>query len=148
MNGFDLAGRALRVGLGNDKATQEAGGGDRNPPKSQSRSYEGSAFSGLGGRGGHAGGSGGTFDRAGGRDQEKGGTSALDDMDVSGVNFNNVSRDALMRKLAREEEPAPQGPGAVAAAHRGMLKAKAESQTAPAQATRAVVLRNMFAPAE
>jgi len=36
-----------------------------------------------------------------------GGASAVDDTDVAGVNFNNYSRDALMRKLARTDEPEP-----------------------------------------
>lgn len=59
----------------------------------------------MGGRGAHAGGTG-NFDRPTGRDVDKtGGASALDDTDVGGVNFNNYSRDALMRKLARIDEP-------------------------------------------
>jgi RNA-binding protein 23/39 len=59
----------------------------------------------MGGRGAHAGGTA-NFDRASGKEAEKtGGASALDDTDVSGVNFSNYSRDALMRKLARTDEP-------------------------------------------
>lgn len=75
MNGFDLAGRPIRVGLGNDKFTPESTanllqrfqghGGDQ-------RNFQGSAFSGHGGRGAQAGGAGGAFDRAGGRDNDKG----------------------------------------------------------------------------
>ncbi|KIW40760.1 hypothetical protein, variant [Exophiala oligosperma] len=107
MNGFDLAGRPIRVGLGNDKFTPESTANLLQRFQGQNHSgYQGSAFSGSGGRGAHAGGSGGTFDRAGGRDNDKGtgGASALDDTDVAGVNFNNYSRDALMRKLARTDD--------------------------------------------
>ncbi|CBF88530.1 hypothetical protein AN0917.2 [Aspergillus nidulans FGSC A4] len=105
MNGYDLGGRAIRVGLGNDKFTPE------NTQRTQSQSanqsnFQGSMFSGSGGRGVQAGGTS-NFDRAGGREPEKGtAASALDDTDVAGVNFNNFSRDALMRKLARTDEPA------------------------------------------
>lgn len=149
MNGFELAGRPIRVGLGNDKFTPESTanllqrfqGQDR-----QDRSiYQGSAFSGSGGRGAHAGGSGGTFDRAGGRDDQKGagGASALDDTDVAGVNFNNYSRDALMRKLARTDDPEPDP--------RQVVAPKKEAKSVPvsvSQASRCVLLRNMFDPAE
>ncbi|KFY83211.1 hypothetical protein V498_08227 [Pseudogymnoascus sp. VKM F-4517 (FW-2822)] len=116
MNGFDLAGRPIRVGLGNDKFTPESTASllQRFQGQSHQQQFQGSAFSGAGGRGpqasgGGGGGGGGAFDRAGGRDGDKGagGASALDDTDVGGVNFNNYSRDALMRKLARTDEPAP-----------------------------------------
>ncbi|EXJ95125.1 hypothetical protein A1O1_00244 [Capronia coronata CBS 617.96] len=148
MNGFDLAGRPIRVGLGNDKFTPESTANllqrfqGRDPP-----GYQGSAFSGSGGRGAPAGGSGGTFDRAGGRDNEKGAgnASALDDTDVAGVNFNNYSRDALMRKLARtDDSPAEADP-------KRTVLPKKESKPLPvnvSQASRCVLLRNMFDPAE
>jgi RNA-binding protein 23/39 len=147
MNGFDLAGRPIRVGLGNDKFTPESTAnllqrfqGPNQP------GFQGSAFSGSGGRGAHAGGSGGNFDRAGGRDDQKGsgGASALDDTDVAGVNFNNYSRDALMRKLARTDEPAdePSRKAAVPIKETKPLPVNAN------QASRCVLLRNMFDPAE
>lgn len=154
MNGFELAGRPIRVGLGNDKFTPESTanllqrfqghGGDP-------RSFQGSAFSGHGGRGAQAGGGGGAFDRAGGRDNDKGagGASALDDTDVAGVNFNNYSRDALMRKLARTDEPAPDANGGDD--KRKMAKPYTEAKPAPVNvnmASRCVVLKNMFDPAE
>ena len=150
MNGFDLAGRPIRVGLGNDKFTPESTANllqrfQGNPPPGSG--YQGSAFSGSGGRGAHAGGQGGTFDRAGGRDTEKGtggGASALDDTDVAGVNFNNYSRDALMRKLARTDEPAETDP-------KRHVAPKKESKPLPvnvSQASRCVLLRNMFDPTE
>lgn len=155
MNGFDLAGRPIRVGLGNDKFTPESTANllQRFQGQEHQRNYQGSAFSGHGGRGSQAGGAGGAFDRAGGRDNEKGGggASALDDTDVAGVNFNNYSRDALMRKLARTDEPAPETNGAVADEKRKAVKPKAETKPLPIavnQASRCVLLRNMFNPAE
>ena len=147
MNGFDLAGRPIRVGLGNDKFTPESTANllQRFQGQDGPRNYQGSAFSGQGGRGAPAGG-GSTFDRAGGRGDEKqgGGASALDDTDVAGVNFSNYSRDALMRKLARTDEPAEE-----AAKQRALPKK--EVQPLPISvnsASRCVLLRNMFNPAE
>jgi RNA-binding protein 23/39 len=148
MNGFDLAGRPIRVGLGNDKFTPESTANlmQRFQPGQQGGQFQGSSFSGAGGRGSHAGGSGGNFDRAGGRDNEKGtgGASALDDTDVAGVNFNNYSRDALMRKLARTDEAAEDP-------RRAAAPVKKESKPLPvnvSQASRCVLLRNMFDPTE
>lgn len=146
MNGFELAGRPIRVGLGNDKFTPESTANLLQRFQGQDRSnYQGSAFSGSGGRGAHAGGSGGTFDKAGGRDDQKGagGASALDDTDVAGVNFSNYSRDALMRKLARTEDPEPD--------RRTVVAPKKENKSTTAsvsQASRCVLLRNMFDSAE
>ncbi|KAJ9638284.1 Phosphatidylinositol-3-phosphatase SAC1 [Coniosporium tulheliwenetii] len=148
MNGFDLAGRPIRVGLGNDKFTPESTANLLQRFQGQGQpNFQGSAFSGSGGRGAHAGGSGGNFDRAGGRDGDKGagGASALDDTDVAGVNFNNYSRDALMRKLARTDEPDS------AADKAKIARPRAEAKPMPvnvSQASRCVVLRNMFDPAE
>ena len=151
MNGFDLAGRPIRVGLGNDKFTPESTANLLQRFQGQGPSqhnFQGSSFSGAGGRGAHAGGSGGNFDRAGGRDNDKGtgGASALDDTDVAGVNFNNYSRDALMRKLARTDEPADS-----VNQKQQTAKPKAEAKPLPvsvSQASRCVLLRNMFNPAE
>ena len=153
MNGFDLAGRPIRVGLGNDKFTPESTANllQRFQGQESQRNYQGSAFSGHGGRGAQAGGGGGAFDRAGGRDNEKGGggASALDDTDVAGVNFNNYSRDALMRKLARTDEPSADTNGADD--KRKAIKPRSENKPLPVtvnQASRCVLLRNMFDPAE
>lgn len=133
MNGFELAGRAIRVGLGNDKFTNES---TQHILRSQAPQFTGSSFSGAGGRGAHAGGTA-NFDRASGRDAEKaGGASALDDTDVGGVNFSNYSRDSLMRKLARTEDPEPK------------VQPKATQQkkvpVAQTPASRCVLLKNMF----
>ena len=155
MNGFDLAGRPIRVGLGNDKFTPESTANllqRFHGHSGDQRTFQGSAFSGHGGRGAHAGGSGGAFDRAGGRDGDKGagGASALDDTDVAGVNFNNYSRDALMRKLARTDEPLPETNGNED--KRKVQKPNnVDVKPIPANvimASRCVVLKNMFDPAE
>jgi RNA-binding protein 39 len=152
MNGFDLAGRPIRVGLGNDKFTPESTANllQRFQP-GQPSNFQGSAFSGSGGRGAHAGGGGGNFDRAGGRDNDKGsgGASALDDTDVAGVNFNNYSRDALMRKLARTDDSTAAEADLKRKA--ATLQVKKEAKPLPvnvSQASRCVLLRNMFDPAE
>ncbi|KAI1433452.1 hypothetical protein GGR50DRAFT_502314 [Xylaria sp. CBS 124048] len=143
MNGFDLAGRPIRVGLGNDKFTPESTANLLQRFQGPNQPYQGSAFSGAGGRGPQTSG----FDRAGGRDNDKAtGASALDDTDVAGVNFNNYSRDALMRKLARTDEPSngTQNEGPI-------VKPKTETKPLPVKvnmASRCVVLHNMFDPAE
>ncbi|KAH8699057.1 hypothetical protein BGW36DRAFT_340462 [Talaromyces proteolyticus] len=148
MNGFDLAGRPIRVGLGNDKFTPESTANLLNRFQGQgNQQFQGSAFSGQGGRGVQAGGAS-NFDRAGGRENEKGtgGASALDDTDVAGVNFNNYSRDALMRKLARTDEPEPSADEKIQ-----MLRPKTEPKPLPVNvnmASRCVMLRNMFDPTE
>jgi len=152
MNGFELAGRPIRVGLGNDKFTPESTANLLQRFQGQNQpAFQGSAFSGHGGRGAQAGGAGGSFDRAGGRDNDKagaGGASALDDTDVAGVNFNNYSRDALMRKLARTDEPSVD---ANSESKRNPVKPKVEVKPIPVAQTmtsRCVVLRNMFDPSQ
>ncbi|CAG7918944.1 unnamed protein product [Penicillium olsonii] len=147
MNGFELAGRGIRVGLGNDKSAPESNTQRTPGPQSSSQShYQGSSFSGQGGRGVQAGGSN-NFDRAGGRENEKGGgASALDDTDVAGVNFNNYSRDSLMRKLARTDDSQPSVDD-----QQKMLRSKTETKPLPVNVNavgRFVKLSNMFDPAE
>lgn len=94
LNGFELAGRAIRVGLGNDKFTNEStqaildrydgfrGSGMETVPRGDTERLGGGGGRGNGGR------------RMSGN---------LDDTDVAGVSFQSVSREALMRKLARDE---------------------------------------------
>lgn len=146
MNGFEIAGRPIRVGLGSDKFTPEStasllqrfGNGVHRP------GYQGSAFSGQGGRGAHAGGAN-NFDRTGGREEKAaGGASALDDADVGGVNYNNYSRDSLMRKLARTEEPAKDP--AVALRPRADAKKAAAIHVPPP--SRCIVVKNAYNEAE
>ncbi len=64
---------------------------------------------------------------------------------MAGVNFNNFSRDALMRKLARTDEPS------TGQAERQILKPRTETKPLPVNvnmASRCVVLHNMFDPTE
>lgn len=166
MNGFDLAGRPIRVGLGNDKFTPESTA--HLMQRFQGRDQNGNARdrsdrNDRGDRGDRDRGSG-NFDRAGARDNDKGsGAGALDDTDVAGVNFNNYSRDALMRKLARTDDAAPTGTsanggsngassGGDAAADRPSLKPRDTKPLAVGVnvnlASRCVVLHNMFDAAE
>jgi RNA-binding protein 39 len=150
MNGFDLAGRPIRVGLGNDKFTNESTQNllQRFPERGHGGhgSAQAPSFSGTGGRGTHAGGSN-NFDRAGGREEKSGGASALDDTDVAGVNFSNYSRDALMRKLARTDEPAEPKVADKRNVGKARVEAKKVVENVP-QASRCIVLKNMFDPAE
>lgn len=107
MNGFELANRPIRVGLGNDKFTAESTASLLRNFNTQASSFQGSAFSGAGGRGAYAGGSGGFFDRAHGKDDRGiGSASALDDNDIGGP-LNNMNRFKLMNALARNPEPEP-----------------------------------------
>ncbi|KAK4550444.1 hypothetical protein LTR36_000022 [Oleoguttula mirabilis] len=143
MNGFELAGRPIRVGLGNDKFTPESTQSllQRFGSQAQQAAFQGSQFSGMGGRGAHAGGTG-NFDRASGRDADKtGGASALDDTDVAGVNFSNYSRDSLMRKLARTDEPEQK------AAPKTQVQKKVVPMDQPAP-SRCVLLKHMYNQAE
>lgn len=113
MNGFELAGRQIRVGLGNDKFTPESTANLLRTFTQQAQSYQGSAFSGAGGRGAYAGGSGGVFDRTHSKDDRGvSGASALDDTDVAGVNFKTYDRSKLMDALARRDGPEPTKQGA------------------------------------
>lgn len=113
MNGFELAGRQIRVGLGNDKFTPESTANLLRTFSQQAQSYQGSAFSGAGGRGAYAGGSGGVFDRTHSKDDRGvSGASALDDTDVAGVNFKTYDRSKLMDALARRDNPEPAKQGA------------------------------------
>ncbi|KAL8380782.1 hypothetical protein RB595_005189 [Gaeumannomyces hyphopodioides] len=145
MNGFDLAGRPIRVGLGNDKFTPES---TANIMQRYPGPNGGSQGPGYSGRNGQANGlQSSNFDRAGGRDSDKGGgASALDDTDVAGVNFNSYSRDALMRKLARTDEASTAPPE-----RQQILKPKTEIKPLPVNvnmASRCVLLKNMFDPAQ
>ncbi|KLU89496.1 RNA splicing factor Pad-1 [Magnaporthiopsis poae ATCC 64411] len=145
MNGFDLAGRPIRVGLGNDKFTPES---TANIMQRYPGSNGGNQGPGYSGRNGQANGpQSSNFDRAGGRDSDKGGgASALDDTDVAGVNFNSYSRDALMRKLARTDEASTAPPE-----RQQILKPKTETKPLPVNvnmASRCVLLKNMFDPAQ
>ena len=143
MNGFELAGRPIRVGLGNDKFTPESTQSllERFRHQNQQGNAQASSAYGSGGRGRDAGGQT-NFDRVSGKDADKtGGASALDDTDVGGVNFSNYSRDALMRKLARTDEPEQK----VASKIQQTKKAPPVDEQ---PATRCVLLKNMYEQAK
>jgi len=136
LNGFELAGRAIRVGLGNDKFTNESTqaildryNGFRDGVSDTPR---GGAERSVGGAGGAGVGRG---------------SGTLDDADDSGVSLQNVSREALMRKLARDEpkEEAPPYDPVLSLLNRSARKAP--QITAPT-ASRCVLLKDMFDPAE
>ena len=142
MNGFELAGRPIRVGLGNDKFTPESTQSLLQRFQKQDQQAQGSSAYGTGGRGTHAGGSS-NFDRASGREVDKqGGASALDDTDVAGVNFSNYSRTDLMRKLLRTDEPEQK---TTPKTQQQQPKKAPIDQPAP---SRCVVLRNVYNQAE
>lgn len=147
MNGFEIAGRPIRVGLGSDKFTPESTANLLHRFGNQNAQFQGSAFSGSGGRGAHAGGNNNnnnSFDRTGGREERgAGGASALDDADVGGVNFSNYSRDSLMRKLARTEDVTPQQP--TTARPRTVVQKPTLQNQAP---SRCIVVKNAYNEAE
>jgi len=151
LNGFELAGRAIRVGLGNDKFTNDStqaildrydgfrGTVPMDPvPRGDTERLGGGDHGGRGGRGGGGGGGGGGSQRMSGN---------LDDTDIAGVSFQSVSREALMKKLAREEpkeEPAPYDsccPGLID-------RPKPRTHITPPDVSRCVLLKNCFNPTE
>lgn len=133
MNGFDLAGRPIRVGLGNDKFTPEGTAPavqgrfsskdferDDAPNQRRERKDYGDREKDNDGR------------RRGDR-----GIRELDDSEQGGVSFQNISRTELMRKLARAEDNIADP------------STEHHRQVPPTlQASRGVLLKNMFNPAE
>ncbi|KAF2199373.1 splicing factor, CC1-like protein [Delitschia confertaspora ATCC 74209] len=149
LNGFEIANRPIRVGLGNDKFTPESTANLLRNFNQGTTGYQGSSFSGAGGRGAHAGGAGG-FDRASARDTDRGagGASALDDTDVAGVNFNNYSRENLMMKLARRDQPEQPAGASATVATTITSNRPAEAYTGFSMASRSIKLSNVFNPDE
>ncbi|KTW26337.1 hypothetical protein T552_02822 [Pneumocystis carinii B80] len=121
MNGFELAGRAIRVGLGNDKFIPET-----SSVLARFSGFTGSAFENKS--------RGGTERIGGPRDGSS--SISLDDNEAGGVSFNNISRDALMKKLAREE-----GKESI-----GVIPPKPVPSVQ--MTSRCVLLKNMFNPQE
>ena len=131
MNGFNIAGRPIRVGLGGDRATVDARiQAERAAEAEQANTgggFKGSAF--------HA-------DR---RIDRVGGTStafsaaALDDADVAGISYGRVDRSELMKKLLREEDGL--------AKQEEQLKPQPVAEP-PRQSSRCIVLTNMFSADE
>jgi RNA-binding protein 39 len=137
MNGFELANRQIRVGLGNDKFTPESTANLLRQFGSHTQNYQGSAFSGAGGRGAIAGGSG-VFDRTHSKDDRGGvsGASALDDSDVSGINYKSFDRAKLMAALADRDNPSKQSVPVVSKPRAPMV-----GKSGP---TRSIKIENVF----
>lgn len=143
MNGFDLANRPIRVGLGNDRFTNES---TQNLLQRFPQQGAAGVF-GAGGRGTHAGGDV-SYDSKGRRGDDRGGignASALNDTDVGESNLANISRHEIMQKLLRRDEGASSSNGA--AEKPKPVKAAAPKPQAP-QNTRCVVLTNVYDLAE
>lgn len=148
MNGFDLAGRPIRVGLGNDKFTAETT--ERVLQKfPQHGRQEASSIFGAGGRGTHAGGVE-RFDGGGrgNKDQGQGHDGAIDN--EGGIVMTQSKRADIMRALLTRDDPtAP-------AAKNGAANVKAPIVAAPRreappnvpQASRCIKLHNVFDAAE
>ena len=142
MNGFDLATRPIRVGLGNDRFTNES-------TQTLLRSFpqqQASGVFGAGGRGTHAGGDV-SYESKGRRDDRGGigNASALNDTDVGESNLANISRHDIMQKLMRREEGSSTSNGTAEKAK--PVKAAAPKPQAPT-VTRCVVLTNVYDLAE
>ena len=144
MNGFELAGRAIRVGLGNDKFTNEStqaildrydgfrGSIMETVPRGDTERIGGGASGGRGGGGGRI-------------------PSNLDDTDIAGVSFQNVSREALMKKLARDEpkvEPVMYVPVFLFYIFTNIFSPKPRTYIAAPEVSRCVLLKNCFNPAD
>lgn len=143
MNGFDLANRPIRVGLGNDRFTNES-----TQSLLQRFPQQGSAgVFGAGGRGTHAGGDV-SYESKGRRDDRGGigNASALNDTDVGESNLANISRHEIMQKLLRRDE------GGASTTNGTTEKAKPVKVAPPKPqaptVTRCVVLTNVYDLAE
>ncbi|OLL26571.1 RNA-binding protein rsd1 [Neolecta irregularis DAH-3] len=134
LNGTELAGRPIRVGLGGDKFTNESTSAqlarfedrDHDTPADRARDdYDDRRDSAR---------------HTGSKDK-----SNLDDSETGGVSFQNISREALMKKLAREPAPTSQAAGPMAV-HRANKDTKPKIETTVA--SRCILLKNMFDPLE
>lgn len=150
MNGFDLAGRPIRVGLGNDKFTAETTERVLQKFPQHGGRQEASGIFGAGGRGTHAGGDerfGGSSGRT--KDQGQGHDGAF--LYDGGVAMTPARRAELMSNLLVRDDPA-----ADAVAKNGASNAKAPIFAAPRreappnvpQASRGIRLHNVFDAAE
>lgn len=122
MNGFMLAGRPIRIGLGSE----------RNMPLANTPAQ---AFSGSGFDTNSP-----SIDRVGSSNtRARGNASSLDDTDVAGISYNKVSRESLMRKLMRTEDKLDP------AASSGITKADpVRNENTSHKSSRCIVVQNMF----
>lgn len=126
MNGFMLAGRAIRVGLGSDKLSQA------NSANGPAQAFQGSAFNDQ-----HP-----SIDRVGmSSSRNQSSAASLDDTDVSGISYSRVSRESLMNKLMREEDNPNKENDLKNVQHDAPLDSSHKS-------SRCVVVQNMFDPSE
>ncbi|ORY82689.1 hypothetical protein BCR37DRAFT_410034 [Protomyces lactucae-debilis] len=145
MNGFELAGRAIRVGFGNDNikvgtdaastaALASAASAALAPPSASNRHQEGAYSSNDFSRDGRR-----ESGRRRDRDERDGGSGRRqkDVLDDGRNGYQNISRTELMRKLARAED----GIHAQPAPH------LVDHAKAP-EVARGILLKNMFNPAE
>lgn len=122
MNGFEIAGRPIRVGL----VTEKSGSSSSMPTPNLNASGGGGMMSGMGGGGG-------------GRPTQLG-MMRPDSLEDGGGGLNSISRIELMQKLARSEPAAPTG---LAAPAKPMFRVNVPTAT-----SKCVLLKNMFNPAE
>ncbi|KAE9983698.1 hypothetical protein BLS_003845 [Venturia inaequalis] len=142
MNGFDLAGRPIRVGLGNDKFTAETTERVLQKFPQQGR-QEGSSIFGVGGRGTHAGGDerfGGSSGRN--KDQGQGHDGAIDY--EGGVAMTQARRQDLMNSLLTRGDPADAKKGAANAKAPIVAAPRREAPPNVPQASRCIKLHNVF----
>lgn len=144
MNGFMLAGRPIRVGLGSDRSQ-----GGFNPANSAAtfittpaQAFQGSAFNS----------NGPAIDRVGTSDSKaRGSAASLDDTDVAGISYNKVSRENLMRKLMRDEDQLTPVTAASTAMNGVRSSSNSDSvhhESASRKSSRCIVVQNMFDPQE
>ena len=138
LNGYSLANRSIRVGLGNSRFNDQTTKLALQQWDQKAAAYKASrSYNSTNGRR-QDGSASTTFDRPGARGdaKEARNTSALDDTDIVGMGYNNYSRDSLMRKLAREEPVDKNG---------ALLKPKAPKVAEPkASASRTIRISNVF----
>lgn len=134
MNGFMLAGRPIRVGLGADRSAVSGPVVISTP----AQAFQGSAFDSTGP----------SIDRVGTSDSKaRGNAASLDDTDVAGISYNKVSRENLMRKLMREEDQLAPASG-TSSGTRGSNGDLVHHESASRKSSRCIVVQNMFDPQE
>jgi RNA-binding protein 39 len=146
MNGFDLAGRPIRVGLGNDKFTAETT--ERVLQKfPQHGRQEASSIFGAGGRGTHAGGVE-RFDRSGAsnKDQGQGHDGAIDN--DGGVVMTQSKRHDIMKALAERGNPTAPTNGSTNVKAPIVAAPRREAPPNIPQASRCIKVHNVFDAAE
>lgn len=133
LNGMELAGRPMRVGIGNEKQQSEMGGVGARAMPDRAKDPAGPRDSEHGGRDGH---------RGHVRKSDKVVVNVLDDDEAGGVNYNNYSREALMKKLARTEDGPLEGDRNITGTKPVVDPRKAPIATM--KASRCIVIKNAY----